>query len=98
MEVVPLVVPIGTLTRSESTSEMLGLAIVISEVLDISLSGARAQYFGGSGTSSEVEQRAEERYRLWEDLQEQERFEENRRRDQEAEVSVRGSVVAQSLI
>jgi hypothetical protein len=87
MEVVPLVVSIGTLTCSESTSEMSGLAVAISKVLDISLSEVRAQYFGGSGMSSEVEQRmAEERYYLREDLQEQERFEENCRRDLEAEV------------
>jgi hypothetical protein len=71
MEVVPLVVPIGTLTRLESVSEVSGLAVTISEVLDISLSEVRAQYFGGSGTSSEVDQRmAEEHYSLWEDLQE----------------------------
>jgi hypothetical protein len=87
MEVVPLVVPIGTLTRSESVSEMSGLAVAISEVLDISLSEVRAQYFRGSGTSSEVYQMmAEEQYSLREDLQEQERFAENWKRNREAEV------------
>jgi hypothetical protein len=66
---------------------MLGLAVATSEVLDISLSEVRAQYFGGSGLSSEVYQRmAEERYRLREDLQEQERFKENMRRGREAEL------------
>jgi hypothetical protein len=57
VEVVPPVVPIDALTRLESTSEMSGLAIVISEVLDISLSEVRDWYFGGSRTSSEVDQR-----------------------------------------
>jgi hypothetical protein len=51
VEVVPSIVPVGTLTRLESMSEMLGLAVVISEVLDISLSEVQAQYFGGSGMS-----------------------------------------------
>jgi hypothetical protein len=68
-------------------SEISGLAVAISEVLDISLSEVQAQYFGGSGTSSEVDQRmAEEQYRLREDLQEQERFEKNWRRDREVEL------------
>jgi hypothetical protein len=62
---VPSVVPIGTLTRSESMSEMLGLAVVISPILDISLSEVRNQYFGRSDTNSDVEQRmADERYLL----------------------------------
>jgi hypothetical protein len=66
---------------------MSGLAVAISEVLDISLSEVQAQYFGGSGTSSEVNQQmAEERYCLQEDLQEQERFTENMRRGREAEL------------
>jgi hypothetical protein len=68
-------------------SEMLGLAVAISEVLDISLSEVQAQYFGGSGVSSEVDQRiAEQRYHLREDHQEQERFVENMRRGWEAEL------------
>jgi hypothetical protein len=68
-------------------SEELGLAIEISEVVDISLSEVRAQYFGGSGMSSEVGRvMAEERYHLREDLQEQERFNENMQRGREAEL------------
>jgi hypothetical protein len=75
MEVVPLVVPVGTLTRSESTSEVSSLAIAISEVLDISLSEVRARYFRDSDTSNEVDWvLGEEWDALWEDLQEQARL------------------------
>jgi hypothetical protein len=74
-EVVPLIIPISTLTCSESQSGESGLAVEISEVLDISLSEVHARYFGDSGMSSEVDQRmAEEWYHLQEDLREQERF------------------------
>jgi hypothetical protein len=56
-------------------SEESGLAVEISEALNISLSEVQAQYFRGSDTSSEVGQvMAEEQYHLQEDLQEQERF------------------------
>jgi hypothetical protein len=54
-EVVPFIVPVGTLTRLESTSEVSGLAVAISEVLDISLSEVQAQYFRDSDTNSEVD-------------------------------------------
>jgi hypothetical protein len=55
MEVVPLVVPIGTLTRSESASGELGLAIEISHALGESLSEIWDWYFMGSGESDRVE-------------------------------------------
>jgi hypothetical protein len=87
MEVVPLVVPVGALTCSESTSDELGLAMEISEVLNISLSEVRAQYFRDSDTSSEVEWvLGEERYLLQEELQERERFNEHVQRDREDEL------------
>jgi hypothetical protein len=83
---VPLVVPVGALTHSESISEESGLAIAISEVLSISLSEVQA-YFRGSDTSSEVDRvLAEERYLLREDLQERERFDENVQREREDEL------------
>jgi hypothetical protein len=86
-EVVPSVIPVGILTHSESVSEMSGLSITISTVLDISLSEARDRYFRSSGTNSDMYQRmAEEQYLLQEDLQEQERFAESLRRDWEGEV------------
>jgi hypothetical protein len=66
---------------------MSGLAVAISTVLDISLSEVRDRYFGRSDTDSDVDQRmADEWYLLREDLQEQERFSENMRRDREGEV------------
>jgi hypothetical protein len=81
MEVVPLVVPIGTLTRSESTSEESGLAIEISHALGESLSEIQDRCFRSDSESKEVEQvLAEERDLLQEDLQERERFDENMRR------------------
>jgi hypothetical protein len=87
MEVVSLIVPMGTLTCSESTSDESGLAVEISEVLNINLSEVQAQYFRDSDMSSEVDQViSEELYHLREDLQEQERFNVNIRRDREAEL------------
>jgi hypothetical protein len=87
MEVVPLVIPVGTLTRSESMSEESGLAIEISHALGESLSDIREQYFGGSDESDRVELRlAEERDCLQEDLLEQERFDEKIRRGREDEL------------
>jgi hypothetical protein len=69
VEVVPLIVPVGTLTRSESTSDVSGLAVAISEVLDISLSEVQAQYFGDSDKSNEVDRvLGEERDALQENL------------------------------
>jgi hypothetical protein len=71
MEVVLLVVPVGTLTHSESASDESGLAVEISDVLNISLSEVQARYFRGSNMSSEVDWvMAEERYHLRKDLQE----------------------------
>jgi hypothetical protein len=84
---VPLVIPMGALTHSESISEESGLAVAISEVLSISLSEVQAQYFRGSDTSSEVDRvLAEECYLLREDLQERERFDENVQREREDEL------------
>jgi hypothetical protein len=87
MEVVPLVVPVGTLTHSESTSEESGLAVEISHALGESLSEIWEWYFGGSDESDRVElMLAEERDCLWEDLLERERYAENCWRTSEAEM------------
>jgi hypothetical protein len=60
---------------------------VISKVLGVSLSKVRDRYFGPSDIGSDIEQMmAEERFSLREDLQEQERFVENMRREREAEL------------
>jgi hypothetical protein len=65
----------------------LGLVIVISEVLSVSLSEVQARYFRDSDLSNEVDQViAEKHYLLWEDLQERERFDENMQRGQEDEL------------
>jgi hypothetical protein len=83
---VPLAVPVSELTSSVSVSDDSDLAVEISRVLDICLSEVRAQYFGDSDKSNKVDKRMqEERDRLWDDLQEWERFEENCRRRSEAE-------------
>jgi hypothetical protein len=64
------------------------LTVEISWVLDISLSEVRAQYFGGSDKSDEIEKRMqEERDTFWDDLQEWERFEENCQKREEVEIS-----------
>jgi hypothetical protein len=87
MEVVPLVVPIGTLTRLESTSGESGLAIEISHALGESLSEIWDRYFAGSVESDRVElMLAEERDGLREDLLERERFAENSKREREVEM------------
>jgi hypothetical protein len=66
---------------------MSGLAIAISEVLDISLSEVQAQYFRDSDSSNEVDWIiGEERDALREDLQEWARFDEHCRRECEGEL------------
>jgi hypothetical protein len=56
-EVVPLVVPVGELTCSESASGgTSSIAVEISHALGESLSEIRDQYFGGSTESDRVEQ------------------------------------------
>jgi hypothetical protein len=85
-EVVPLIVPVGELTHLESVSGDSGLAVEISQVLDISLSKVNAQYFGGSDASNEVEKVLQGEWdHLQEDLQEQEQFKENSQRRREAD-------------
>jgi hypothetical protein len=84
---VPLVVPVGELTNSASVSGDSGIAMEISQALDVSLSEIQARYFRDSDVSSEVEQvLAEKRDILQEDLQESKRFNENMHRDREAEL------------
>jgi hypothetical protein len=64
-----------------------GLAIVISEVLSISLSEVQAQYFRDSDMSSEVDWvLAEKWYLFQEDLQERERFDDHVQREWEDEL------------
>jgi hypothetical protein len=63
------------------------LPAAVSEALGVSLSEVRDRYFGPSNTSSDIDQMmAEEQFSLHEDLQEQERFVENMRREREAEL------------
>jgi hypothetical protein len=54
----PLIVPMSELTCSESVSGESGLAVEISQVLDISLSELQAWYFRDGDMSSEVDQRS----------------------------------------
>jgi hypothetical protein len=63
------------------------LPAAVSEALGVSLSKVRELYFKPSSTSSDIDQvLAEEWFSLREDLQEQERFVENTRREREAEL------------
>jgi hypothetical protein len=63
------------------------LPAAVSKALGVSLSEVRDQYFRPSNTGSDIDQlMADERFSLLEDLQEQERFAENMRREREAEV------------
>jgi hypothetical protein len=56
LEVVPLVVPVGELTRSASVSGgTSSVAIEISHALGESLSEIQEWYFGGSNASDGVE-------------------------------------------
>jgi hypothetical protein len=67
LEVVPLIVPVGELTHLESISSDLGLAVEISQVLNISLSEVHAWYFRDSDMNSKVEKVLQEE---WDYLQE----------------------------
>jgi hypothetical protein len=83
-EVVPLVVPVGELTRSESISG--GALDDISHALGESLSEIQAWYVRDSDGSDEVEWvLVGEWDRLQEDLQERERFDKNSQREYEQE-------------
>jgi hypothetical protein len=84
MEVVHLRVPVEELTRLSSSSNVLLEAI--SKVLGVSLSEVREQYFRPSDDSDIERMMAEERFSLHEDLQEQEWFIENARREREMEL------------
>jgi ADP-ribosylglycohydrolase len=88
LEVVPLVIPVGELTQSESVSGgALDITIDISQALDESLPEIQAQYFRDSDMGDEVEQvLVEEREYLQEDLQRREEFNKNRRRECEQEL------------
>jgi hypothetical protein len=79
---------VGELTRSESVSGGISsIAVEISHALGESLSEIRDQYFRGSNKSDRVERvLAEEQDYLWEDLQEQERFAENSRKERDVEM------------
>jgi hypothetical protein len=64
-----------------------GLAIAISEVLDISLSEVQARSFRDNDLSNKVDRIiGEEQDALWEDLQERARFDENHRREREGDL------------
>jgi hypothetical protein len=85
---VPLVVLVGELTRSESTSgSTSGIVIDISHTLGESLSEIWARYSRDSDESDSIDRVLEEEQdHLWEDLQERERFDENSRRECEQEI------------
>jgi hypothetical protein len=88
LEVVPLIILVGELTRSESTSgDTSGIAINISHALGESLFEIQAWYFRDSDTGDEVEQvLTEEQERLQEDLQRREEFDKAHRWEHEREI------------